>query len=234
MSKLDCLVGQNVRLLRRAKHMTLDEMASYIGKSKATVGKYEQGSIAMDIDTLFDVAKALSVKPSTLLTDLAADTRAERKGGSALEQSGRRYLYYYDGRTGHIVKSLLVFDSEEEPLVTMFYNLDSFLEPQRSRALYCGRMQRHELITNYLLQNQTNGIEHVFICTLKPLGSSGVEDGLLSGLSSRTLLPVSAKCALCDHVLAEDDALKERLTLTREDLRLTRKFNMFTVEHMDE
>lgn len=52
MSQLDQIIGANVRLYRRANRLTLEELAARIHKSKATLGKYEQGTIAMDVNTL--------------------------------------------------------------------------------------------------------------------------------------------------------------------------------------
>lgn len=106
----------------------------------------------------------------------------------------------------------------------------SLEEPHRCRGLYCGYMKQHDFVTNYLLENQRNDIEHVFLCFNCPLDYSGQEQGLLSGISSRTMLPVSAKCILSDQPLAEDENLISSLLLTKEDLRLTRKYNMFMLE----
>lgn len=233
MSELDALIGRNIRTLRRARHMTLEQMAVKLNKSKATAGKYEQGAIAMDVDTLFDAAAALCVRPSQLISDIAQGASGVLTGSPA--DGARKYLYYYDGRTGRTVRSLLVTDVAEadEPAVTLFYNIASFAEPSRCRALYYGKKQKHDFVTNYLMENQSNGIEHMFICMTKPLDYAGQETGMLSGLSSRTMLPVSAKCILSETVLAEDAALAERLLLTREDMRLTRKCNMFALEQMD-
>ncbi|MDO4853325.1 MAG: helix-turn-helix transcriptional regulator, partial [Clostridia bacterium] len=69
MSTISRRIGNNIRIYRRANRMTLDELADRIHKSKATVGKYEQGAISIDVDTLFDVAAALKIAPSLLLTD---------------------------------------------------------------------------------------------------------------------------------------------------------------------
>lgn len=233
MSEIDRRIGQSIRTYRRARHMTLEGLASAIHKSKATVGKYEQGTIALDVDTLFEIARTFGIKPAQLFIDLS---RGKESPASGAQACGRKeYLYFYDGRTGRMVRSLLVRGDggEAEPPVTLFYNLPSFDEAARCRALYYGKLQEHDFVTNYLLENQSNGIEHVFICMMKPLDYSGRETGLLSGISSRQMLPVSAKCLLSDAQLPEDEALKNRLLLSKEDLRLTRRFNMFVVDQED-
>jgi transcriptional regulator with XRE-family HTH domain len=57
MSELGVRIGKNIRIYRRANRMTLSELAERINKSKATVGKYEQGAIAL-CGHLFAIASA--------------------------------------------------------------------------------------------------------------------------------------------------------------------------------
>jgi hypothetical protein len=47
------------------------------------------------------------------------------------------------------------------------------------------------------------------------------------------LLPASAKCIVSGEILAENEELTESLLLTKEDLRLIRRSNMFIVEQTD-
>ena len=70
MSELGERMGENIRIYRRANRMTLSELAERINKSKATVGKYEQGAIALDMDTLYEIAAALGVSPFQLMVSL--------------------------------------------------------------------------------------------------------------------------------------------------------------------
>ena len=227
MSTISRRIGNNIRIYRRANRMTLDELAYRIHKSKATVGKYEQGAISIDVDTLFDVAAALKIAPSLLLTDPVPEKQSEEHPSALSDQ--RQYLYLYDGRKKRIVKSLLV-SSMESDAVTLFYDLASFNEPHHCRALYYGRRQTHEFVTNYLLDNQSNDIEHVFLCVMRSLDRPTRSAGLLSGISSRMLLPASAKCIVSSEMLPESDELRASLLLTKEDARLTKRCNMFMVE----
>ena len=233
MSELDTLVGKTIRAYRQARQITLEEMARQICKSKATVGKYEQGLIALDINTLCDIAEVLGVHPSQLMADLTPQTG--RQSSRKFVEHERRYLYQYNGKTNRILRSLLLCGNEEqgETPVTLFYNLPDFSEPGRCRALYTGRRETFGFMTNYLLENQVNHVEHVILCLARPLNYSGRETGLISGISSHTMLPASVKCLLSDQPLPEDDSLIEQLMLTKEDIRLTRKYNMFTLESND-
>ena len=231
MSDIGAGVGQNIRIYRRANRLTLEELANRIHKSKATVGKYEQGTIALDMDSLYDIAAALGVSPRQLLpVEAEQETKAQqpRMGGDL------RYLYLYDGRSSRFLRSLLVEGQQEQDKeVTLFYDLPSFAEPQRCKALYYGHRKKNDFVTNYILENQSNGVEHVSLCVMGSLNRPGESTGLLSGISARMLLPVSLKCILSRTALEENEELKNALLLTKEDIRLTRRWNMFIVENID-
>ena len=66
MSDHSRMIGRNIRIYRRANRMTLEALAAGIHKSKATVGKYEQGSISVDTDTLCEIAASLPALALTL------------------------------------------------------------------------------------------------------------------------------------------------------------------------
>ena len=70
------------------------------------------------------------------------------------------------------------------------------------------------------------------MCTIKPFELSERRIGLLSGISARNLLPASCKFVLADSILKEDDELKSTLMLSKEDLRLIKRFNMFVIDQM--
>ncbi|MBQ3652522.1 MAG: helix-turn-helix transcriptional regulator, partial [Clostridia bacterium] len=110
MSDLSARIGGNIRIYRRANRMTLSELAEKINKSKGTVGKYEQGSIAVDMDTLYEIAAALGVSPAQLLVSLIPEKKEQ---GEPRLTGERRYMYLYDGRSSRIVRSLLVCGREE-------------------------------------------------------------------------------------------------------------------------
>ena len=100
MSEWGARIGQNIRIYRRANRMTLSELAEKISKSKATVGKYEQGAIALDMDTLYEIAGALGVSPFQLMVSLIPEKKEQ---GEPRLTGERRYMYLYDGRSSRIV-----------------------------------------------------------------------------------------------------------------------------------
>lgn len=231
MDNIPMLIGSRIRLYRQAKNISLSELSERIHKSKSTLSKYENGEISMDVETLFDVANALGIVPTQLVN--VSEDKKERKKGE-VSNVRRKYMYIYDGRSGKINYSVLEIyeNGEEYQPVTLFYNIPSFDKYDKCRALYYGMVYEHDFVTNYSLQNQSNEMESIFMCTIKPFELSERRIGLLSGISARNLLPASCKFVLADSILKEDDELKSTLMLSKEDLRLIKRFNMFVIDQM--
>ena len=103
MSNYTCYVGKQIRKYRKAGKMTLQDLADAIHKSRATICKYENGEIAVDIETLYEISQVLQVSISQLTTYLP-ETTSElistpgRSRKSPFFQAQRLYFYFYDGR----------------------------------------------------------------------------------------------------------------------------------------
>ncbi|MEG0377338.1 MAG: helix-turn-helix transcriptional regulator, partial [Eubacterium sp.] len=66
-SLVNTQVGAQIRMYRKMAKISIDEMAQTIGKSRATVSKYETGAIAIDISTLFEISSVLDISASYLM-----------------------------------------------------------------------------------------------------------------------------------------------------------------------
>ena len=66
MSQISQHIGSRIRSFRRAQGMTLQQLADKIHKSRASVSKYETGEIVVDVETLYDISRALNVELNAL------------------------------------------------------------------------------------------------------------------------------------------------------------------------
>jgi len=220
--------GARIRLYRKIKGYTLVELAERIHKSKATLSKYETGEIALDVDTLWEIASALEVSVGQLLID-APPTISESPGAARLGNR-RVYVYFYDGRVKAVVRNLLEVVSEEDGEKATFYNdLDDFRDPKSCRNLYFGRAERYDTITNFLFRSQSNRMERLNLYVVNPFDMTGVMMGMLTGISEYSIMPVSIKCAVSNEELREDEELLKLLTISQDDIKRTRAINMFAV-----
>ena len=66
MGKANHYVGQRIQFFRKLKGFTQQQLADAIGKSKATVSKYEKGEISIDVETLNDISQVLGISLAQL------------------------------------------------------------------------------------------------------------------------------------------------------------------------
>lgn len=59
MSSINTHVGKMIRKYRKAANLTLQQLADAIHKSRATICKYENGDISIDIETLYEISQVL-------------------------------------------------------------------------------------------------------------------------------------------------------------------------------
>lgn len=60
-------VGENIRRVRKANHMSVLDMAVELDKSESHLGQIECGAKGFSIPLLFDIANMLNTDPNTLL-----------------------------------------------------------------------------------------------------------------------------------------------------------------------
>jgi len=232
MKEISIHVGQKIRLFRKMKGMTIEVFAGMIGKSKATVSKYENGDISIDVETLFAIAQALEVPVNQLIdyTDGKAADKGEKK--HQLTKS-RYYMYFYDGRRSRIVRNVIeVQDGGQENGVfeaNMYAYLENFDQYYQCKLLYRGVMRRYDTFVNFNLENQNNKVERAFLYAINSFSHSGRMAGLYCGLSTQPILPACFKFVLSPEILEEDEDLKEELMVSKEDIKTLKKMNMFVV-----
>lgn len=235
MKEISIHVGQRIRLYRKTKNLTIEAFAGMIHKSKATVSKYENGDISIDIETLFIIAQALGISVNQLIDYEDASEKMGEEGESTKRKLGRSryYMYFYDGRRSRIARNVIeVQDGGEENGVfnaNMYAYLEDFTNYYQCKLLYHGTMRRYDTFVNFNFENQNNKVERAFLYAINSFSHSGRMAGLYCGLSTQPILPACFKFILSPHILEEDDELKEELSVSKEDIRVLKKMNMFVV-----
>ena len=59
--KAHIILGQNIRQIRESKKLSQESLAELINRSRNYIGMIERAEVNTPVDTLFDIAKALSV-----------------------------------------------------------------------------------------------------------------------------------------------------------------------------
>jgi transcriptional regulator with XRE-family HTH domain len=64
---MEAVVGRNIRVLRQARNLTVEGLASACGITKGQMSKIETGSVSAPLSTIDRIAQALEAEPGLLL-----------------------------------------------------------------------------------------------------------------------------------------------------------------------
>jgi transcriptional regulator with XRE-family HTH domain len=232
MDLIQVHVGNRIRLYRKIKNLTIDELAKRINKSKATVSKYETGSILLDIVTLFEIASVLDIHLNQLIDYKYSerDTHKERIVNGNLTDTNEAYLYFYDGREKKIIKNVLnIFSNKVNGAyeTTLFMNIESFSNYSNCKHIYFGEMMPFDSVTNFRLVNQYNPIEEISLSVMNSFGNDDIMIGLMSGISNYPIMPVAVKIFLSKSIIDHEDPRLLDLVLSKDEFKEIKRFNMF-------
>ncbi|ETT57168.1 helix-turn-helix transcriptional regulator [Paenibacillus sp. FSL H8-0457] len=69
MSIIYSQVGKKIRLFRKARNLTQEELGEKLQIDQSYLGRIERGEVNITLDTLAKISEALSVSPSQLFDD---------------------------------------------------------------------------------------------------------------------------------------------------------------------
>ena len=234
MAEISRQIGHRIRTFRKAKHMTLDQLAVILCKNKSTLSKYENGEIVLDIETIYEISRALGIHVEQLLYCTPERVPIQEPEAQANFFSGltQFYSYYYDGRVNRIVPvvyDVLLLSEDHRYKIMMYMNFSDFDSYQDCGTACWGYMEHYDAITNITLTNQASPMERAFAQILATFTTADTIWGLFTGLSARPMMPVAIKMLFSKKRLPMDENLMRRLKVTKEDIRLMKHYNMMTV-----
>lgn len=234
MTELTKQIGGKIKTFRKKKNMTLQELADAICKSKATVSKYENGQISIDIIALYDISKALGVHVEQLLycEPTGIQLSVTDMLPSFFKCLTQFYIYMFDGRSNTLNRCVIDILSKSEPNVykiMMYMNVRNYENYQNCENTYWGYIKHYDALTNLILYNQDTPMEQITISVLASYLDAPTKWGLFFGISSRPLMPVATKVIVSKKKQPETQHFVQELRITKEDIRVLKLYNMLTI-----
>ena len=239
MSEINVYVGAQIRKYRKACKLTMQELADAIHKSRATVCKYENGTISIDIETLYEISQVLQVSFSQLSSYLPTveekDTIEAPFGRkSPFFQAKRLYFYFYDGRCRRIKDGIIDIGAQTD--VPNTYEATFSIctlsgNGRSSETFYTGTVLYSDMLIRFSFVNQYNPLEEDLLYIFNPLERRSFTDGLLCGISSTDLMPCAFKCFITLKPQELTDNLQQHLLFTRAELQRWKKLNMLLIDN---
>lgn len=236
MNQISEHIGARICQLRRGRGLTLQQLAEQIHKSRATLSKYENGEIVLDVQTLYDLAQVLGVDVSRLM-----DYRPQRPpeipavqgriGKSPFYQASKLYFYFYDGRYERL-KDGVIDISQQGSEYEASLSISSVTPTGRSSEIYyTGKVVYSDMLIRFSFVNQCNTLEEDLLYIFNPLELRDYTEGLLCGISSADLMPCAFKCLVTLTPQDPSPELKSHLLFTTQELRRWQKMNMLVVDN---
>lgn len=241
MSDFTCYVGKQIRRYRKAGKMTLQDLADAIHKSRATICKYENGEISVDIETLYEISQVLQVSISQLTAYLpeTVDEPSSAPGRikkSPFFQARRLYFYFYDGRYQRTKDGVIdIYEKKGEPgTYEATLTICSVSANGRSSEIfYTGRVLYSGMLIRFSFVNQYNPLEEDLLYIFNPLELRDFTMGLLCGISSADLMPCAFKCVITLNPQEHTENFRHQLLFTKKDLKRLEQLNMLLVDNME-
>lgn len=241
MSDFTCYVGKQIRRYRKAGKMTLQDLADAIHKSRATICKYENGEISVDIETLYEISQVLQVfifqltayLPETVDEPSSAPSRIKK---SPFFQARRLYFYFYDGRYQRTKDGVIdIYEKKGEPgTYEATLTICSVSANGRSSEIfYTGRVLYSDMLIRFSFVNQYNPLEEDLLYIFNPLELRDFTMGLLCGISSADLMPCAFKCVITLKPQEHTENFRHQLLFTKKDLKRLEQLNMLLVDNME-
>ena len=238
MSNFTCYVGKQIRKYRKAGKMTLQDLADAIHKSRATVCKYENGEISVDIETLYEISQALQVSISQLttylpetVTELASMGRGQK---SPFFQAKRLYFYFYDGRYQRTKDGIIdIYEKTDEVGKYEATLTICSVSPngRSSEVFYTGKVLYSDMLIRFSFVNQYNPLEEDLLYIFNPLELRDFTMGLLCGISSADLMPCAFKCVITLKPQEHTENFHHQLLFTKKDLKRLERLNMLLADN---
>ena len=236
MADIVKIVGDNIRYYRKLKGLTLEQLGSRIGKTKAAVSKYENGRIFIDIQTLYEIAETLGIDVEQLLysDERYMKTPSDANVPNFFRDVSRLYGYIYDGRDGRVSESVVTMgrgrgDGENVYRATLYLNVRDASHFHVCEYTYRGKLCHYDSLSVFTLQNTSTPMEELKITVPASYIDEPEKFAMFCGISSRPVMPVALKILLCKNAKEKNADLAAKLKIGKSDIKNTKMYNMFSV-----
>ena len=216
---------------RKSRGFTLESLGNIIGKTKATVSKYERGEIIPDITTILEICNALNLNLSQLFPSKNSTSKT-----SCLNpfNVNKLYLYYYTGNV--LITSIIELKEEDHTIFATLYNgvKDITRYADKSAYYYEGILEFDKTvgyINLYNAESQKTQLEKLQISFTIPWSKNiEITNFFILGITPNSL-PIVKKGILSTIPIKNIELYNDELLLKKEDLQNIQYNNAWILEN---
>ncbi len=223
---------QLLKEYRKSRGFTLESLGNKIGKSKATVSKYETGEITPDIITMLEICNVLDINVSQLFPIKFTNNRLHLLKNPFT--TNKLFLYYYT--KSFLVTSILEIHEETNKIFVKLYNGIKNTSNYANKASYYyeGILECNKSIGYINLYNPNSNdiqLEKVQICFNIPWSNNfKITNFFILGLTPNSL-PIIKKGILSTFPIENISSYKNLLKLTKDDITSIQEENAWILQN---
>ena len=224
MSSFDSkLFGQNLKKYRKLKGLSQDNIAMILGKTKATISKYESGELLMNAEDISKVCDELGIYTSDLFEQEYKNINKENNINPFKSNKLYCYFYAYDYKTREYQKGKYVLNIMQRP---DFVRVDYYIHND-DKIYLRGYMHSNKSVCFISLENyEPNNarLEHALIEINIVNGVNNLMLGTYVG-SNAQYIPSIRKCYFSQKDVEFTDEMLENLKPSGSDIQMLKKSN---------
>ena len=145
-------LGDKLKACRRAKKLTLQQIADVLGKSTSTVSKYENGEISIDLELLIQWCRFLNLDINTVLPSTAPSSAQQELSRYESHFVDRLYIYWYNKALGRTFLAVIENDNLSGKSVC-FHTVHNADDIHSADFFYTGTVTYSDISTDFVFYN---------------------------------------------------------------------------------
>ena len=217
------LFGQNLKKYRKVKELSQENIATILGKTKATISKYENGNLLMSSEDISKVCDELGIYASDLFEQEYKNINKENSNNPFKSNRLYMYFYAYDYKAKTFGKGKYILEITERP---DFVRVDYYI-PNDNKIYMRGYMHADKSVAFISFENyEPNNarLDHALIEINVVNGVNDLMVGILVGTNSQ-YIPSIRKCYFSQKDIEFTDEMLENLKPTEQDLHTLKNAN---------
>lgn len=227
-------VGERIRYYRKARGMTIVELADYMHISKSAISKYENGQVSITLEQIEEIAAALKINSFLLLDSdrLPSDADIIHLTDDIEDNTFvKYYMYGYSNHGKAYLSRHMLFLGEQN--CRLYCEIESEEDYHNCKYYYIGKLINDAAFQRVFFINPLNRNDLIVFEKSNPLGKKDLQFAFGASFSLGTNYPLAFKWLLSHKKLSNPQKIKELLTLSPEDIRRIRIDNAFSVDFKD-
>lgn len=227
------IVGARIRYFRKARGMTIVDLASIMHISKSTVSKYERGEIAITVEQLSAFAEVMNIDLFQLLDEnhLPEKFSVFQSKENVEEQMEKYFAYAWTGHgKAYLSKQVLFLGTESGYLYGEIKNEYNY---RNCKYFYTGEVRTDSSHRRALLVNPLNRDDILILDIQNSLGNKPLQYVFGVSLSVGINYPLAFRWLISKTVIKDKNILKKLLVLSMDDLKTFKESGAFFVSDKD-